>query len=448
MEKGDAFFDSFSSTPRATAMQCLVSTAAAEDMHLHTVDFEQVFIRGDWAALPEGAPTCFIRPPSGWDGAAALGPGAVLELCAPLYGHPARCLFFTLNEFMTDLGFVKAGFDESVWIVVGVHIDDSLIACRNLNELEALKRLLLERFKGTNGGEVTEYLGCALVPHLAAIRRGSLAPSYSTPLEPGKRLTKKASPTHPNPVLQARFRGILGHTSFLVQMTRPDLSFAFAELSKFAACPGQKHLDSAERMLRYIAGTYNQGITYSGTKRRNVLMGWVDSDFAADPDTRRSVTGYIISMNNGPVSWKAKRQGCVTLSSAEAEFVAASQCCQEVLYLRHSLEHLGYEHHEPTRIYEDNEACIKMSENPTNPGASRHIDTHIYFIQELVIVRDQVLRLHKISFSLNAADALTKSLPALAFHKHRQYLFGGHVPFEAFYTSVLRINAAKMAAAA
>eukprot|EP00961_Rhodomonas_salina_P242452 3275121-Rhodomonas_salina.1 len=174
-------------------------------------------------------------------------------------------------------------------------------------------------------------------------------------------------------------------------------------------------------------------------------MGWVDSDFAADPDTRHSVTGYVISMNNGPVSWKAKLQGCVTLSSAEAEFVAASQCGQEVLYLRHLLEHLGYEQLAPTRIYEDNEACIKMSENPTNPGASRHINTRIYFIRELV--RDQVLRLHKVSSSLNVADALTKSLPTPAFHKHSQYLFGHHVPFEAFHTSVLKTTAAAAAAA-
>eukprot|EP00961_Rhodomonas_salina_P050129 673538-Rhodomonas_salina.1 len=62
------------------------------------------------------------------------------------------------------------------------------------------------------------------------------------------------------------------------------------------------------------------GLTWSdpGDERRNVLQGWVDSDFAADPDTRRSVTGYVVSLNNWPVAWKAKRQACTTLSSAEA----------------------------------------------------------------------------------------------------------------------------------
>eukprot|EP00961_Rhodomonas_salina_P163769 2205776-Rhodomonas_salina.1 len=80
-----------------------------------------------------------------------------------------------------------------------------------------------------------------------------------------------------------------------------------------------------------------------------------------------------------------------------------------------------------------------MSENPTNPGASRHIDTRIYFIRQLV--RDQVLRLHKVKSTLNVSDALTKSLPAPAFHKHREYLFGSHVPFEAFFASVMLTTA-------
>ena len=71
-----------------------------------------------------------------------------------------------------------------------------------------------------------------------------------------------------------------------------------------------------------------------GEGRRNKLTGWVDSDFAADPDTRKSMTGYLFSLNGGAVSWRSSRQGGVTLSSAEAEFVAASQAGQEAVYLR------------------------------------------------------------------------------------------------------------------
>eukprot|EP00961_Rhodomonas_salina_P166263 2240533-Rhodomonas_salina.1 len=87
-------------------------------------------------------------------------------------------------------------------------------------------------------------------------------------------------------------------------------------------------------------GTYDKGLTYRrlDERRRDRLEGWVDSDFASDPDTRKSVTGYVMSINGAPLSWRAKRQGCVTLSSSEAEFVAAAQCAVEVVYLRALLE--------------------------------------------------------------------------------------------------------------
>eukprot|EP00961_Rhodomonas_salina_P263706 3564258-Rhodomonas_salina.1 len=104
-------------------------------------------------------------------------------------------------------------------------------------------------------------------------------------------------------------------------MTRPDLAFAFAELSKFVQNPGPVHLKAARRTLTYLAGSPDKGLTYSRPaldKHVNRLYGWVDSDYAADPDTRRSVTGYVVSLNNRPVSWRAKRQSCTTLSSAEA----------------------------------------------------------------------------------------------------------------------------------
>jgi hypothetical protein len=83
-----------------------------------------------------------------------------------------------------------------------------------------------------------------------------------------------------------------------------------------------------------------------------------------------------MSLNGGPISWKSSRQGGVTLSSSEAEFVAASQAGQEAIYLRALLKGFGYCQTRPTEIWEDNASCIIMSENPTNRERSRHVDTH------------------------------------------------------------------------
>jgi hypothetical protein len=111
------------------------------------------------------------------------------------------------------------------------------------------------------------------------------------------------------------------------------------------------------RVLAYVKGTLNQGLSYHDPRvgKSNKLSGWVTSDFASDIDTRKSVTGYLMGFNGGPVSWKASRQGGVTLISSEAEFVAASQAGQEVIYLRGLLKGFAYLQHGPREIWEDND---------------------------------------------------------------------------------------------
>jgi len=210
-------------------------------------------------------------------------------------------------------------------------------------------------------------------------------------------------------------------------MTRPDLAWSYSELSKYVQYPGKTHMDAAEHVLQYLRDTVEESITYTrGARNANELWGWVDADWAGDTDTRRSHTGYIIMMNGGPISWKSRRQDNVSLSTSEAEFVAASQAGQEVIYLRETLRDFGYQQTKPTEIYEDNLACVAMSENPVRRKFSRHIDIRRYFVRELVkagYVKLIPLRTHKM-----VADALTKSLPSPAFIGHRRVMMG-QTPF-------------------
>ena len=127
------------------------------------------------------------------------------------------------------------------------------------------------------------------------------------------------------------------------------------------------------------------------SERANTLWGWVDSDWAADLDSQRSHTGYVFVLTGGAVSWKSRRQDCVSLSTSEAEYVAASQCGQEVVYLREILRDFGFTPTAPTSVYEDNLACVAMSENPVRRKYSRHIDIRRYFVHDLVAL--QVLKL-------------------------------------------------------
>ena len=132
------------------------------------------------------------------------------------------------------------------------------------------------------------------------------------------------------------------------------MAFAYGQLILFLHNPGPVHMAAAERALAYVRGTrtyataaeralayvrgtrtyHDQGLSYCdpGAENRNVLTGWVDSDFAADSDTRRSVTGYVMALNGATISWRSCRQEGVTLSSSEAEYVAASAIAQENAY--------------------------------------------------------------------------------------------------------------------
>ena len=85
----------------------------------------------------------------------------------------------------------------------------------------------------------------------------------------------------------------------------------------------------------------------------NQLWGFVDADFASDEETRRSHTGYCLFLNGGPVSWKSTRQKSVSLSTAEAEWYAASEAGKEIVYLRHILEQFGLPQRKATKLYED-----------------------------------------------------------------------------------------------
>ena len=89
-------------------------------------------------------------------------------------------------------------------------------------------------------------------------------------------------------------------------------------------------------MLAYARGTVNRGIRFHdpGIGKGNILSGWVDGIFASDVDTRKFGTDYLLSLNGSPISWKAVRQGGVTLGSSEADFVAASQASKEVTAVR------------------------------------------------------------------------------------------------------------------
>ena len=223
---------------------------------------------------------------------------------------------------------------------------------------------------------------------------------------------------------QAKYRMIVGSLLYLSCWTRPDISFAVSELSRFVSSAGEVHMKAANRVLRYLKGSREFGLQYSKSSDPiNVLWGYVDSDWAGCLDTRKSTSGYVLMLNGCAISWNAKRESVVALSSAEAEFMAASSLVQEVIAIRKLLEKLGVPQTDPTVIGEDNRTCIAWSEGSVGGSdRAKHIDLRKHFVHEAVLANH--IKLEAVKSSDNLADLFTKPLPKSSFESLRNRIMG------------------------
>ena len=186
---------------------------------------------------------------------------------------------------------------------------------------------------------------------------------------------------------------------------------------------GPEHVRAAKRVLRYIQGTKQLGLSYGGDlERPTELVGMVDSDYASDLDSRRSTTGYLFAIGGGVVSYNSKRQPSVALSSTEAEYMAACSATQEAIYLRRLLADLGFEQAGPTVLLEDNQGCIAFSENPLHHKKTKHIDVRYHYTREQVAAG--AIRLAFIPTEHQVADMFTKPLDGPRLTKLRGQILG------------------------
>ena len=177
-----------------------------------------------------------------------------------------------------------------------------------------------------------------------------------------------------------------------------------------SSLPNQKktHLTALKRVLRYLKGTADHGILYQKQKSGSTCVGFSDADWAGDVSDRRSTSGYVFCMNGGVISWKSKKQDCVSLSTAEAEYVALSSAAQESVWLKKLITELGRPPSGPMTIYEDNQSAIAMCKNPQYHGRAKHIDIKHHFVREKVANKN--IALEYCSTSDMAADMFTKGL--------------------------------------
>ncbi|GJR94693.1 hypothetical protein Tco_0266867 [Tanacetum coccineum] len=163
-----------------------------------------------------------------------------------------------------------------------------------------------------------------------------------------------------------------------------------------------------ERMSK---GTANVGFVYGINRGNHVdVTGFVDSDYAKDPDKGRSFTGYAFLVKGCVVRWKATLQHVVALSTIEAGYMALTEAVKEAIWLRRLLEELGVELN-TVAVNCDNQGAIHLSQNHVFQERTKHINVRYHFIRE--VLEANTVKVLKVGNEHNAAGALTKVVPRL-----------------------------------
>ncbi|XP_019255211.1 PREDICTED: uncharacterized protein LOC109233803 [Nicotiana attenuata] len=351
----------------------------------------------------------------------------VCKLNKSLYGlkQASRQWYEKLTEALCSKGYTHSLLDYSLFykknggsmVFVAVYVDDVLVTGTDLEEIGTLKRYPHETFRIKDLGRLHYFLGLEILYKdngvLISQRKFTMdllsefdCMKYSaltSPLDPSTKLSANEGSLLPDP---SYFRKLVGKLNYLTN-TRLDISYSVQCLSQFMQNPREPHLRAAYHVLRYLKGDPNFGIFLSNSNDYNI-QAFCDSDWAACPDSRKSVSGYVVLLGDGPISWKSKKQQTISLSSVEAEYRAARQVVGELVWLLRLLGELAAPLKLPVPVFCDSQAALHIAKNPVFHERTKHIEVDCHFVRDQV--HEGTITLHHISTNDQLADIFTKPL--------------------------------------
>lgn len=436
--EGIDFGDSWAPVAQYATVRVVLATAAVEDYHIHQMDVDTAFLQ---SPVDEDV---YVEAPQGYQKYGPNGERLVYKLHKSLYGlkQSPRNWNLTIHEWLREYGCIRSPADPCLYIIrrgdsiliIVIYVDDLLIVGNCKRMIAAFKKAISLRFKMKDLGEVKYLLGMSITRDRARKTVELTQTSYieqmierfrmegcSPAATPADGVLRR-SDTEETGVDVSEYRQLVGSMLYAAMMTRPDIGFAIQALSRHLHNPGKEHWVAAKRVLRYLSGTKDLGIKYGARDQGTRLIGYSDSDWANDVDTRRSTTAYVYTVTGGAVSWMSRLQATVALSSTEAEYMSACAGAQEAKHLRGVMASMGFMQEGPTVIHEDNQGCIALANNPITQQRSKHIDIRYHFTRDLI--SDGVIVLRYIETQHQLADILTKPLDRVKFQGLRAQVLG------------------------
>jgi hypothetical protein len=201
----------------------------------------------------------------------------------------------------------------------------------------------------------------------------------------------------------------VGSLSFAAIFTCPDIAFAIGYLAHFNSNPCPSHWVAVKHLFCYLKGKLDYKLIY----RTDPLLGpfacYSDVDYGGDKDNGSSTGGYVIKVGTGAISWSSKLQSVVTLSTTEAEYIAAVEAGKEMIWICNILSEFGYKVDRASIIKMDNQSAISISKNPEHHGNMKHLDLCFYWLRDTV--ESGFISPSYIPTSEMVANILAKPLP-------------------------------------
>lgn len=359
----------------------------------------------------------------------------VCKLSKALYGlkQASRAWFNKLKTVLLAIGFRSSRADTSLFyryqnqthIMLLIYVDDILITGDSEEEIQTIIEDLSKIFSLKDLGEVHHFLGIEITCttnglHLCQSKyirdlldkaHMSGAKGTGKPMVSSSKLSKgQGSPT----IDGSLYRSVVGALQYIT-ITRPDITFSVNKVSQFMQSPLDTHWKAVKRILRYLAGTSKHGLHLTKSDHLN-LVGFSDSDWASDPDDRRSISGFCVYLGNNLVYWCSKKQHSVSRSSTEAEYQSLAQVTAEILWLTSLLHELGISTSTPI-VWIDNLSAVSLAANPVLHARTKHIELDFHFVREKVA--DNKVQVRHVPSIDQVADVLTKPLSLQSFTRFR-----------------------------
>ena len=425
--------ETFSPVVRFESVRSVIALSTHNKLQLHQMDVSTAFLHGE---LSEEV---YMKQPDGF-----IKPGQehlVCHLKRSIYGlkQSPRCWNQAVDSHLKEMGFSQTSSDPCLYVavdsegelcIVAVYVDDMILGARSEAKLEEVKKKLNQKFQMKDLGLLHHFLGVTADQDRSTGRIWLGQPSYAekllhkfgmedskpvrTPVDPGVKLVQCVN--EDDVQNQKTYQAVVGSLLYLSTKTRPDIAYAVGSVARFCAKPTKEHWTAVKRILRYLRGTVNLGLLYSGNAPPECIC-YSDADWAGDVGDRKSTSGYVFLLGDGAISWKSSKQSCVALSTAEAEYVALSAAAQEAIWLQQLISELLNKDIQETTVLEDNQAAICLAKNPQVHGRTKHIDIKFHFIRDLV--DSGRIKLAYCPSEDMVADMMTKGLPMVQFEKLR-----------------------------